>query len=156
MIEFKIIFKTSRKAVIELSGQGAYYTKTYDILLDGVKALDSEKTVETLTGLKPDTDYRLKLVRGEETSEETVFRTDYEYVTLDVKRFHAFGDGRHDDTAAIQAAIMACPQHGRVYLPKGVYAVTSLFLKSDLTIVSGKTRCFWEPRTGAAFPYCRA
>ena len=49
MIEFKIIFKTSRKAVIELSGQGAYYTKTYDILLDGVKALDSEKTVETLS-----------------------------------------------------------------------------------------------------------
>lgn len=152
MIEFKLIFKTSRKAVIELSGQGAYYTKPYDILLDGVKAAVSEKTVETLTGLKPDTDYRLKLVRGEETSEETVFRTDYEYVTLDVKRFHAFGDGRHDDTAAIQAAIMACPQHGRVYLPKGVYAVTSLFLKSDLTIDIGKDAVLLGTKDRSSLP----
>ena len=29
---------------------------------------------------------------------------------------------------------MACPKDGRVYLPKGVYRVTSLFLKSDLCI----------------------
>ena len=30
------------------------------------------------------------------------FKTDYEYVTLNVREFGAYGDGEHDDTNAIQ------------------------------------------------------
>ena len=59
---------------------------------------------------------------GIRSEEITVTQTDYEFVTLDVKRFQAVGDGVHDDTAAIQAAIMACPAQSRVWIPKGHYA----------------------------------
>jgi polygalacturonase len=47
---------------------------------------------------------------------------------------NAAGDGVHDDTAAIQAAICACPPDGRVLIPEGSYRVSSLFLKSDLVL----------------------
>ena len=63
-----------------------------------------------------------------------MIHTDYEFVTLDVKHFQAVGDGIHDDTAAIQAAIMACPAQSRVWIPKGTYKVSSLFLKRNMAI----------------------
>ncbi|WP_339076787.1 glycosyl hydrolase family 28-related protein [Acetobacter sp. AC2005] len=48
---------------------------------------------------------------------------------ISVKDFGAKGDGMHDDTAAIQAAIghaLATPNYGgRVYFPDGVYLISS-------------------------------
>ena len=135
MLKFSILFATSRKAVIEVEDFGVWETtKPYEIWLDGEKVLESQKAVETVTGLKPDTVYRAQIRTADDQSEEVELKTRYESVTLNVKRFNAMGDGVHDDTAAIQAAIMACPKDGRVYLPKGVYRVTSLSLKSDLCI----------------------
>lgn len=131
----KIIFITSRNATLELENYGKYDAKSpYDIYLNGTKWGASGKVVQPLYGLTPDTEYRLELVCGGETSEAILFKTDYEFVTLNVRRFNAVGDGVHDDTAAIQAAVMACPPQGRVYLPKGTYRVTSIFLKSNLVI----------------------
>ena len=131
----KIIFITSRNATLELENYGKYHAKgPYEIYLNGKSWGTSEKVVQGLYGLTPDTEYRLELVCGGETSEAILFRTDYEFVTLNVRRFNAVGDGIHDDTAAIQAAVMACPPKGRVYLPKGTYRVTSIFLKSNIVI----------------------
>ena len=48
------------------------------------------------------------------------------------------GDGETNDTAAIQCAINACPEGGRVYVPAGVYKIYPLFLKSDLVIELAK------------------
>jgi hypothetical protein len=48
---------------------------------------------------------------------------------FNVKSFGAIGDGVADDTAPIQNAINACSfTGGRVYIPRGVYNVSRLFL----------------------------
>lgn len=133
-MEFQIIFHTSRKCTIELLNQGIYYTeKEYDVYVNGIKTLTSKRVVQSIHGLRPDTQYQIEVkMDGEAARQE--FRTDYEYVTLDVRKFGARGDGVHDDTVCIQAAINCCPKDSRVYLPKGIYKVSSLFLKSDITI----------------------
>lgn len=134
-MNFDIIFKTSRKICFEVKNYGIFYTnKPYTVLLNGEQYMDSNKVVQTVKGLKPDTEYTLQIVNEEESSEVVTFKTDYEFVTLNVRKFGAKGDGVNDDTIFIQAAINACPKDGRVYIPKGVYRVSSLFLKSDITI----------------------
>ena len=135
MLTFSIIFKTSRKIMIEVEDFGIWTTdRPYEVYVNGEKYLESDRAVQTIPNLKPDTEYELYLKSGEQVSESVTVRTDYEFVTLNVKRFQAVGDGVHDDTAAIQAAIMSCPKMGRVYIPEGTYKVTSLFLKSDICI----------------------
>lgn len=39
--------------------------------------------------------------------------------------YNAVGDGIHDDTAAIQQALDACPEQGVVFMPAGIYRTTS-------------------------------
>jgi Pectate lyase superfamily protein len=61
--------------------------------------------------------------RGAENSENIVFPVDAG--TLNVKEFGAKGDGRTDDTAAIQAVLNAHPNGRRIiYLPNGTYLVS--------------------------------
>jgi len=56
--------------------------------------------------------------------------------TLNVRNYGARGDGRHDDTAAIQKAINSLPATGgTVFVPSGTYlinAVTSVRLRSQM------------------------
>lgn len=133
-MEFQIIFQTSRRCTIEFLNSGIYHTdQEYELYVNGEKYMTSNKVVQTIHGLKPDTEYFLEARMGEVSASGKI-RTDYEYVTLNVRRFGAKGDGRHDDTVCIQAAINCCPKNSRVYLPKGIYKVSSLFLKSDITI----------------------
>ncbi|MBT9775471.1 glycoside hydrolase family 28 protein [Clostridium sp. MCC353] len=134
-MEFNIIFQTSRKITIEVKDYGIWYARrNYRIYINGEPVMTSGRVVQTVSGLKPDTEYTIWIENEDGKSEVQSFRTDYEFVTLDVKRFGAKGDGVSDDTLFIQAAISACPAGGRVYLPKGVYKVVCLFLKSDITI----------------------
>jgi hypothetical protein len=46
-------------------------------------------------------------------------------VAINAKTYGATGDGTADDTAAINAALAACPEGAEVYLPAGVYLTTS-------------------------------
>ena len=75
----------------------------------------------------------MKFVNGDEVYEAGV-TTPQESATIDVRDCGAKGDGKHDDTVSIQAAIMACPKDGRVLVPAGKYLVKSLFLKSGCSI----------------------
>jgi len=71
---------------------------------------------------------------------------------FDARRdFHATGDGRTDDTAAIQKTIDAAAAHGPgavAYLPLGIYAITStLQIKEGQFILAGSgagTRLAWR------------
>ena len=66
MIGFQVIFRTSRKFVLEMEEEGTYYTDSpYEIYLDGKKVMDSNKMVQTIAGLNPDTEYRVAVKRGE-------------------------------------------------------------------------------------------
>jgi parallel beta-helix repeat protein len=43
----------------------------------------------------------------------------------DVRLFGAYGDGMHDDTAAMQAAVDATPEGGTVLVPEGRYRISA-------------------------------
>lgn len=136
-MELKVAAKTARCIVVELTDSGKYYTeKEYDILVNGEKKLTTNKVVNSIFDLLPDTEYEISVsVAGVKPIKE---KTEYQYVTLNVKDFGAYGDGVHDDTCAIQCAIMSCPKDSRVLVPEGVYKITSLFLKSDLVLELAK------------------
>lgn len=138
-MELKLVTNTSRSAVVELDDGGRYYTRNkYNILINGLKYMDGEKVITTIHGLKPDTDYEISVEYEGETVSPVKLHTDYEFVTLNVRDFGAYGDGVHDDTNAIQCAIMAAPKNSRVLVPEGVYKISSIFLKSDLNLELAK------------------
>ena len=139
MIKFHVIFQTSRKFVIELGNQGKFTTKTpYIVWVNGKYWMNSNRVVETIDGLEPDTEYEIIIRNKEGDSEPKRLRTDFEYVTLNVRDFGAKGNGENDDTLAIQAAISCCPKDSRILVPEGVYKVSSLFLKSHITLELGE------------------
>lgn len=137
-MEFDILLVTARSIVIQLKEEGYYHTDEYEIYLNGTKYISSNKMVQTIYDLKPDTTYLLSIKRGKERSETVEVKTSYEFVTLNVRDFGAKGDGVTDDTKYIQAAIMSCPENSRVYIPEGIYRFTNLFLKSNMILEIGK------------------
>ena len=138
-MQISLVMKTARSATFLLDDGGIYHTKKeYKILLNNKEIKTTDTVVTSVFDLKPDTDYKMKVTHAEEVVAAAEFTTDYEYVTLDVKKFGAKGDGRSDDTGFIQAAIMACPPKSRVLIPKGVYKITSIFLKSGLNLEIAK------------------
>lgn len=139
-MDVKLIMKSARSAVIEIADGGTYYTKeNYQIWANGEQIKTAETVITSLFDLKPETAYKV-VVKKEDGSVlgELEFITDYEFVTLNVKDFGAKGDGVQDDTKYIQAAILACPKNSRVLIPKGIYRMTSLFLKSNVSIEIAK------------------
>lgn len=155
-MEVVLVMKTARSAVIEIKDGGRYFTrKPYRILVNGAESAVAEKTVVSLFSLKPDTVQQVEVFDGETKAGEVCFRTDYEFVTLEVTRFGARGDGVQDDTHFIQAAILACPRNGRILFPAGVYRISSLFLKSHTRMelaLGAELRAFAEKERFPVFP----
>lgn len=150
------ITNTARSAVLEIRDGGRYYTKMpYRICVNGEELLTAEKTIISLNNLLPDTLQKVEVFDGETKVGEVSFRTDYEFVTLDVRRFGAKGDGVQDDTHFIQTAILACPENSRVLIPAGVYRITSLFLKSHLRLelaAGAELKAFTDPEKFSVLP----
>ncbi|WP_329376014.1 glycosyl hydrolase family 28-related protein [Streptomyces sp. NBC_01483] len=60
--------------------------------------------------------------------------------------YGAVGDGVHNDTTAIQAAIDACPEGGIVYFPQGIYKTTAtLDLKNGVTLLGSHANLMVGP-----------
>lgn len=138
-MELKLVNVTGRSAVVELTESGKYYTeKQYAIYVNGSKYMDSDKVITSIYGLEPDTEYKVSALYDDKMIEAVTVKTNYEYVTLNVRDFGAYGDGEHDDTNAIQCAIMSCPKDSRVLVPEGVYKISSIFLKDDLILELAK------------------
>ncbi len=127
----KILFLTARAASFELDSDTVYYAeKPYNVSVNG-KMLPEKfhRNVFSLYDLEPDTKYQV--IAG---NQKILFETPWESVTLDVRSFYAKGDGVTDDTEAVQAAIMCCPDNGRVVIPKGKYYIRPVFLKSNIRL----------------------
>lgn len=137
-IATKILNKTARSVVIELLGEARYETESYQLSINGEPAGRDNKMVKLLHRLKPATRYRVSFHWENGDWAEAEFETEAEFVTLNVKRFGAKGDGIADDTGAIQAAILCCPAASRVLIPAGTYKIRNLFLKSNLVLELGK------------------
>lgn len=123
----------ARFAAAEITECGSFdFDKKVSVEING-RALCTVGGICFIDGLSPETEYTITAVYGGDTARLS-FKTEYEFVTLDVRSFGAYGDGAHDDTVYIQAAIAACPEKSRVLITRGKYKVTSLFLKSGVNM----------------------
>lgn len=135
-MELKILNISKRRACFELDNDRAYYSpEEYKIYLNNVYEKTININVFSLENLKPSSEYFVEIKNSlDENILKLNFFTESEYVRLNIKKFGAIGNGEKDDTLAIQTAIMACPPEGTVYMPSGVYKVTSIFLKDNISI----------------------
>ena len=130
-MNFEIIDIFCRSVTIERINNERYETQdSCRVFLNGKEILTTKQNVITIDELIPDTEYELALEQGQAKH----FRTKRESFLLDVRDFGARGDGKTLDTAAIQAAIAACPEDGTVWLPRGIYVSGPIFLKSRMTL----------------------
>ena len=137
-MNLNVIFKSARSITIELNNNDIYTTTNYNVYLNDELVIENNnKNVFSLFNLEQDTNYIIKVEQGKKTEEIKVL-TLKESVTLNVKRIGAKGDGKTLDTNAIQAAILSCPDNGRVYFPDGNYYTGPLFLRSNITIELAK------------------
>ena len=130
----KTLYVGSRSCTILIDPSGDYHSgEKYTLLLSDGRAIDADTSVLSVFDLAPETDYTAQCAFGGRT-ERVSFTTAVECCTLNARDFGALGDGIKDDTAAIQAAILCCPEGGRVLVPEGNYLVSPLFLKSLMTL----------------------
>ena len=131
----KTLCTTSRSCSVLLDPEGHYQAREKRTLtLNGEPWGEEYRSVVSLFDLEPDTEYELESSTESGKTEKLTFRTKKELCVLDVRDFGAKGDGVSDDTPMLQAAILSCPEGGRVILPPGEYVTGPLFLKSRMTL----------------------
>lgn len=137
ILQLQVVSITSRTASFEIENNCRYFlSDKVSVFLNDEKVDTVEKNVFTLRNLEPSKEYCIYIQNDstKEVSNKVVIKTKFESVTVNVKDFGARGNGESLDTLALQAAINACPEDGRVLMPKGRYLTTPLFLKSNITI----------------------
>ncbi|MCH5249057.1 MAG: glycoside hydrolase family 28 protein [Lachnospiraceae bacterium] len=139
-MDIRLIMKTARSVTIELDDGGTYETfEKYRLFLNHEECMLTGTVITSIYDLKPGTEYLLEVRSIDGTNAGSInFKTEEEYVTINVKELGAVGDGVSDDTGFIQAAIMACPPKSRVLIPNGKYKITSIFLKSGINLEIAK------------------
>lgn len=126
----EVVAVTPRSLTLEIrNGEPFRSPWMHSILVDGREVIRAHENVVVVGDLKPGIAYRLRVESNGKVAEVEA-RTLGETVRVDVRSFGAVGDGVHDDTAALQAAISCCVEGGTVYLPTGTWLSGPLFLKS--------------------------
>ena len=122
-------------ACLELESTTPYYARdSYTVLVNCESCFRRDTNVFSLFGLEPAAEYTVT-VRFDGGGEEVVtLTTEAEPCCVSVKDFGAVGDGVHEDTPAIQAAINFLPRGGRLFFPAGTYLTLPLSLKSHITL----------------------
>ncbi len=150
-MDVKAVFWSGRCVTLEMDDGSVFEGAEREVFVNGEFYGKTNRVIDSVYGLKPDTEYVIEVRAGGETGQVRV-RTKGEFVTLDVRDFGARGDGIQDDTHFIQAAIMSCPEGGRVLIPRGTYRVTNLFLKSHLRLELGEGAVLSADTDRSRFP----
>ena len=128
----KTLFTSSTSAAFEWQNDLPYYKeKEYKIYIGEKEVYSGNTNVFSLFDLAPNTEY---IITSPELGAEHRFTTKKESAVLNVRDFGATGDGKTDDTVAIQTAINCLPRGARLYFPKGTYLTGALCLKSHITL----------------------
>ncbi len=131
----ELLCVTACSCSVLLDPEGLYEAREkHELFLDGERLGEEYRSITSLFELEPDTDYVLESCTEQGVRETLAFRTKRETYMLDVRSFGAKGDGETEDTAMLQAAILCCPEGGRVLIPAGEYVTGPLFLKSHMTL----------------------
>ena len=126
----KVLFVSSVSACLEIENEKAYYApEPFEVFVNGQNMGRKMTNVFSLFNLTPDTMYEVKV-----NNESVSFSTKPESCCIDVCKNGATGNGKTDDTVAIQTCIDACKKGGRVRVPKGVYCCGPLFMRSNVTL----------------------
>lgn len=125
----------SSSVCLEIVNREPYWgPEAYTVWLEDEKVLQGKANVFSLFGLAPDREYTVRVCFESGREESVSFETEPESWCVSVRDFGAVGDGVHEDTGAIQAAINCLPEDGRLYFPPGTYLTLPLALKSHITL----------------------
>ncbi|WP_294570638.1 glycoside hydrolase family 28 protein [uncultured Subdoligranulum sp.] len=108
----------------------------YTVYLNNEPVGTATRTHYTLSGLEPQTEYRVDVVFDNQPVGACMLRTGAEKQRINVTEapYWVKGDGVTKNTAALQRAIDACGPGDAVYLPAGTYLTGALRLHSDMEL----------------------
>lgn len=133
-MQIELIKLMPRFAVVKINNDGFYENSSQaEIFINDRFYKKTSLVINYIDKIKPGEDITLT-VRFNDVEESISFTVPMEFVTLNVKKFGAVGDGVNDDTVYFQSAVMACPKNSRIFVPKGIYKIRNIFLKSNITI----------------------
>lgn len=131
---YKILKITAFGFVIEFENDSCFFNNAcYEIYINDLLALKSNKNVVSISDLKPNTNYIVK-IKGFEKEVSFEIQTEKVNYLINVRDYNAFGDGLNNDTSAINSAIYSAPKNSTVYFSKGVYLVDQIFLLSNIDL----------------------
>ena len=132
-MKFNLLSLTPVSACFELDNHAIYAApEPYEVSLNGQVVLKGqERNVFSLYGLQDDTDYTVAIGQDSLT-----IHTPKASMILHLKDFPKAAEG--DDTLRVQMAISCLPEKGVLVFDEAEYHLTSVFLKSQITLVIPK------------------
>lgn len=127
-MEFDLINSSCSSLTFELKNEDIYFSKKpFDVYLNGeILYKEINVNVFSIFNLKDDTSYKIKI--DNEEKEVKTLKASY---ILNAKDYISY---KEDQTLAIQSLINLAPKDSLIVFDEGVYKLTSLFLKSNITI----------------------
>ena len=128
-MKFNSLFITCCSATFELENNKIYKVENdFNVYLNEKLVLTTNRNVFTIYDLSPDTEYKIRI-----DEDELTFKTNDVSYVLHMNEFIR-SKNEKDDNLRVQAAINMTPKNGLLIFDEGDYYITSLFLKSDITI----------------------
>ncbi len=142
---------TGYSLFFEWQNSESYIREKYDVYIDG-KLYIKDKTTNIFS-IFQDTCGEIEVTVKSKIIEyqQVVILKDNNYY-INIGHYLTENDLTKDVTAKIQAIISSAPPNATIFIPKGRYKITSIFLKSDLKLVFDKNVIFSVSTNIDVFP----